>query len=163
MKKVLFLASSIVMLSFSSWTHPSTIKSLSLPPEHWNEHIIEDASGVFYNACTGEMVDLTLTFYWLNTGTSGPNRSGSVWNFKWKGTGVGLTTGIQYIVNEHDNSIFTIHSNNDQLVLSGQHKMVYVSKGAAPNWTIQWNYQLIINANGEVVVDDFEATDYICK
>jgi hypothetical protein len=162
MKKVLFLAASTILLTLTSWIHPDASNQLSAPPEHWNEHIVQDASGVFYNACTGEWVDLTLTMYWINTGTNGPNRSGSVWNFKWKGTGIGLTTGTTYINNEHDNSVFTT-SKNGQLVLSGQHKFVYISVGEAPNWTIQWNYQLVINANGEVVVDSWEAVDYICK
>jgi hypothetical protein len=82
MKKVLFLAASFVMLAFTSWTHPNTSKRLSIPPEQWNEHIVEDASGVFYNPCAEEWIDMTLTMYWINTGVQNDNRSNSVWNFK---------------------------------------------------------------------------------
>lgn len=116
-----------------------------------------------YWECVGEWIEVDATMYTLNTGVESPNKSVSAWNVRWKGTGVGLTSGTEYIINEHDNSVFNISNKNGQITWNGQHKFNMISPGSGANISAQWNIQWVLNAKGIPVIESFEDPELACR
>ena len=166
MRKILCFAASTIMLVLTSWTIPDTtqlfksspdnIKALKAPPEPWNIHNISDVSGIWYNECTGEDVEVSATMVFLMTGQVTNNRLISVWNIRIYGKGVGLTSGTEYIIRENNNSTFIQSFVNGHITFPLTDKWRLISKGNATNLYGVFVWNLIYNAKGEEVVNTFD-------
>lgn len=117
-------------------------------------------SSTVYNSCTGENVDVT-GVQTTTTITTIDNGGGTHISFAMvtKGTGVGVTTGINYPYQEND--LFKLNAG------AGATSEVKVKNrlkgpGSIDNWDMTFHVHITINPNGvpTSVIDTFETT---CK
>ena len=108
-----------------------------------------------FDVCTGEWVDIVGEFNLVVREVRTPTGKLHVFIHSVGGhvTGVGQTTGTEYLSNEHFN--FTQHDGgNGATNLLIEFTISWVSKGSAPNREVgKLQIFMVINANGEMTVD----------
>jgi len=134
----------------------ANIKALKAPPEPWNIHSTFDMSGIWYNECAGEDMEVTASMVFLMTGLISNNRLVSVWNIRIFGKGVGLTSGTEYIIRENNNSTYNESFVNGLITFPLSDKWRFISKGNTTNLYGEFSWNLVYNAKGEEVVNTFD-------
>lgn len=109
-----------------------------------------------FNSCTGEFVDFAGEFNLVVRQITSDSGHVNLIIHSVGGhiTGVGRTTGTEYVANEHFN--FVQHSGGDATNLIIEFTTSRVSKGPSPNEGVgKLQIFVVINANGEMKVDRF--------
>jgi hypothetical protein len=103
------------------------------------------------NTCNGDAISVSGTFHSETTSSTNPN--GFIhfsFNSTLKGTGVGMPSGANYVVNESQHTEV-----NSKTVAMEQYistKMKLIAQGPSPNMTLRTTIHLVVNANGTVTV-----------
>jgi hypothetical protein len=113
------------------------------------------------NDCTGEIILMTGTLHSVMGFSTNPNSmTHSKFDFTTHATGVGVTTGWNYVIN--DSSHQEVNTKGIQQEQSFGTKMKLISQGSAPNLTERTTLHVVIDSNNNVKVD--KSSDTIsCK
>lgn len=110
-----------------------------------------------YNDCSGEFVDIVGEYNLVVRQVTSATGSVHFMIHSVAGhvTGVGQTTGTQYVSNEHTN--YTEHYDGPNYVLALEFGIMSVAKGRETNGAPgKIQIFVVVNANGEMTVDRFE-------
>jgi hypothetical protein len=121
------------------------------------EHQQLPVEGPLYNACTGEVVDLSGNVDWLMTSTvdsSGAVHVAVQTNFAGV-SGIGETTGIRYEGTGHGGSVLTFNPPFPQEYTNSSMQQL-ISQGSAPDMVFVFKSHLTINADGSVTASDWK-------
>lgn len=144
-------------------TPVTNLNALKTPPEPFKDLIVTEHTETFYNECAGEMLEFTFTEYYRISWIQNGKRDNSAVSVRFFGTAVGLTTGTRYLMRQHSTDVINVSRHNDQVSWNGNTKYNLISLGGDKNFSIQFNYTWIVNAKGEVTLEDFEENDTSCK
>lgn len=84
----------------------------------------------------------------------------NTWIFQafWRGDGVGLASGAKYIL--RGKWMEVVQGNPTFIMLANDHFQI-ISKGAAENYDTFWKAKFVVNANGDVIIDE-DDFDFTC-
>ncbi len=153
MKKTLFLLATPILLSLMSFS-PENMQTQAIPI---NDHYEFDVSGYYYNSCTGEYMSVSWSVTLNTRGVINDNRANFSIHNRLSGEGVGLNSGVHYIINESENSNLSYPLTGGALSYSYKDRAKIISQGSSANLFLIGHYTFIINANGEVTVSAFDS------
>ena len=119
----------------------------------------------FENPCTGEMIQLfgeNMLLYRLEYDANGAEHLIFMWKMHTAGA-IGLSTGTIYKavgLNYGERSYITPDNTGHYYFTS---RFGYVSHGPMPNWFQSLLWKIVVNANGDVVVDDTQLLEVECR
>jgi hypothetical protein len=116
-------------------------------------HFSQTATQLMANPCNGEPVLLTIEATRVVHRTTTPNGNIHIHSTSnLHGDGVGLTTGVNYVLN----SVATANFNNNGGGATNQtlwQDAVAVAQGNVPNFLFQQTEHFTVNANGDITVN----------
>jgi hypothetical protein len=117
-------------------------------------------SGTLFDSCTGEHIAYTVTerldIYIHSDATGGFH--GTIHQV-FKGTGVGLTSGTNYVISEVIVEEENASATNLGFEFNSSDNFSLNSQGSMPNERAIVTQHITVNANGNVTVDRFNITD----
>jgi hypothetical protein len=103
------------------------------------------------NSCNGDTIMLNGTLHTESTFSTNPNGFiHSSFNSTLKGTGVGVPSGANYVVNDGQHAEVNSKTVAQEQFFSTKMKMI--TQGPTPNMTLRITTHLVVNANGTVTV-----------
>lgn len=103
------------------------------------------------NTCNADAISLSGTLHTESTFSTNPNGFiHSSFNSTLKGTGVGVPSGANYVVNEIQHAEVNSKTVAQEQFFST--KMKLIAQGPYPNLTLRTTTHLVVNANGSVTV-----------
>ena len=177
MKMIAFLFIAGTLFSFSSqaagpqpqpfvlpWHSAIKTSTLKMATEPFKDEAVFRNSFVIYNECAGEEIEVTQTVYFRLVWIVNNNRNNSHVNIRREGIGIGLTTGTQYNFHGNYNDVANASINNGQYSFGLVENYHLVAPGPNNNLSFHIMAKYIVNANGEVIIDEFfPATRSSCR
>jgi hypothetical protein len=104
-----------------------------------------------WNDCTGEWIAFSGTGHFMITGVINDNRPTFFLHYNTSNVkGIGQTSGRQYISRETFNYTNNSSFINEQIIYQQRGTLKFISIGSQDNFTLENDWHLTINANGEV-------------
>jgi len=104
------------------------------------------------NSCNGDTISVSGTFHSETTSSTNPNGFiHTSFNSTLKGTGVGVPSRANYVVNDGQHA--EVNSKTVAMEQYMSTKMKLIAQGPSPNMTLRITTHLVVNANGTVKVN----------
>jgi hypothetical protein len=159
MKKIFcLLLLGVMYVLTSSWANPVTSKDAKkTTADPYKECFVEESIFDIYSDCAGEMIRVTQTVNFCIVWIVNKNRNNSHVTIRRTGTGVGLTTGTQYMMNAHYHDVVNASQpeRNNQFSFAVGERFDLIAPGRNNNLAVRYMAKYIVNANGEVIIDNF--------
>lgn len=128
-----------------------------LPPDPFKEFQVWENSFVIYSECAGEEIEVTQTVYFRMIWVMNKNRNNSTISIHRRGTGVGLTTGTQYIMraNYMDAPMASLPDHNGQFTFTLREHFQLIAPGGGNNFYYSYDAKYVLNAKGDTIIDTF--------
>ena len=101
-------------------------------------------------ACPSEDIFIAGTVRFQTQYVEGADHTTWVFQAFWRGDAYGLTSGAEYLL--RGKWMEVVQENPPFIFLWNDHFQL-IGKGKAENYELHWKMRLVVNANGEVVVD----------
>lgn len=129
----------------------STNISVHAVPINYDETLYFPEGVSMFNTCTQEYIDFSGSVHIRIRGVISDNKITwfghyDVQNVK----GVGQISGTRYVTTESFNFSNTSDFNTESVVYNQRYSLHYISLGQESNFTLENNWHLTVNANGEV-------------
>jgi hypothetical protein len=139
-------------------TSHSTNNSVNAVPINYNEILYFPAGVSMFNTCTQEYIDFSGSVHIRIRGVISDNKITWIGHYDVQNVkGVGQISGTEYVTTEAFNFSNTSDFNTESIVYNQRYSLHYISLGKENNFTLENNWHLTINANGEVAF--FFSTD----
>lgn len=137
-----------------SATHPN---ARQLPADPFKEFQVWENTFVIYSECAGEEIEVTQTVHFRIIWVTNKNRNNSTISIHRSGTGVGLTTGTQYIIrgNYMDAPMASMPEHNGQFTFTLTEHFELIAPGGGNNLSIRYKAKYVTNAKGDTIIDSF--------
>jgi len=120
-------------------------------PINWDTTWYEPAGVSMFNSCTQEYINFTGSIHIHIRGVISDNKITWIGHYDVQNLkGVGQITGIRYVTTETFNFSNTSDFNTESIVYNQRYSLHYISLGKESNFTLENDWHLTINANGEV-------------
>jgi hypothetical protein len=136
----------------------ATTNSVNAVPINWDTTWYEPAGVSMFNSCTQEYINFTGSIHIHIRGVISDNKITWIGHYDVQNLkGVGQITGTRYVTTETFNFSNTSDFNTQSVVYNQRYSLHYISLGKESNFTLENDWHLTINANGEVAF--FFSTD----
>lgn len=120
-------------------------------PINYNETLYFPAGVSMFNSCTQEYIDFSGSVHVRIRGVISDNKitfvgHDDVQNLK----GAGQISGTRYVTTEAFNFSNISDFNTESVVYNQRYSLHYISLGKETNFTLENNWHLTVNANGDV-------------
>ena len=168
MKKIALLASLAALFALSVWAAPqaptpfSLLKGTNLsiqklPPPPFVDVFTFENTFVIFVDCAGEAIEVSQTVHFRILILDNGKRVNSPLSIHREGTGVGLTSGTQYIMrgNYNDVANASYPNQNGQFSYNATEHFDLISPGSGTNISFRYKAKYILNAKGDTIIDAF--------
>jgi hypothetical protein len=136
----------------------STNNSVNAVPINYNEILYFPAGVSMFNTCTQEYIDFSGSVHVRVRGLISDNKITYILHYDVQNVkGVGQISGTEYVTTEAFNYSNTSDFNTESVVYNQRYSLHYISLGKESNFTLENDWHLTVNANGDVAF--FFSTD----
>ena len=128
-----------------------TANSVEAIPINYDETLYFPAGVSMFNSCTQEYIDFSGSVHIRIRGVISDNKITFIAHFDVQNVkGIGQITGTKYVTTETFNYSSTDIFNSESIEYQQRYSLHYISLGKESNFTLENDWHLTINANGDV-------------